>query len=186
MEKLVYVFLADGFEEVEGLTAVDLLRRAGAEVKTVSVTGKKQIMGAHEIRVESDLFIEELDAEKEKMADMLVLPGGMPGTTHLKEHQGLAALLKKQHDRGGFLAAICAAPSVFAGLGFLEGKRATSYPDCVDPKCCGSYVEEAVVRDGHVITSRGVGTAIPFALTLIEVLMGKDRAEEVAASILYR
>lgn len=186
MEKLVYVFLADGFEEVEGLTAVDLLRRAGAEVKMVSITGRKQITGSHGITVGSDLLWEELDVDKEKTADMLVLPGGMPGTTYLKEHQGLAALLEEQNRQGGFLAAICAAPSVFAGLGFLAEKRATSYPDCVDPKLCKDYVEEAVVRDGNVITSRGVGTAIPFALTLIEVLMGKDRAEEIAASILYR
>lgn len=178
---LVYVFLADGFEEVEGLTAVDLLRRAGAETLTVSVMGRKRIEGSHGIAVEADLLFE--DAVKK--ADLLVLPGGMPGTNYLREHKGLAALLEKQYQAGEKVAAICAAPSVLGGLGFLKERRATSYPTCLDGLPVGEYLEEKVVIDGNVITSRGVGTAIPFALALIESLFGKDKADEIAASIIY-
>lgn len=177
---LVYLFCADGFEEVEGLTAVDLLRRAGCEVKMVSVTGKKMVAGSHNIRIETDILFEEVKKE----ADMYVLPGGMPGTTTLKEHKGLAMMLKEQYEKGTWLAAICAAPSVFEGLGFLEGRSATSYPDCLSGDKL-TYLEVPVVTDGHMITSRGVGTAIPFALKLIEVLKGKEEAEKIASSIIY-
>ena len=98
----------------------------------------------------------------------------------------MAELLKKQYQNNGWIAAICAAPSVFAGLGFLENRKATSYPGCVDSSQCGSYVEEPVAVDGHVVTSRGVGTAIAFALQLIEELKGKEKADQIASSILYR
>lgn len=179
---LVYVFCADGFEEVEGLTTVDLLRRAEFEVKTVSIMGQKQVTGSHQITIETDMLFEDIKEE----ADLLVLPGGLPGTNYLRKHEGLEELLKKQYEREGWIAAICAAPSVFAGLGFLKGRKATSYPGCVDSTECGCYVEESVAVDGHVITSRGVGTAIDFALRLIEELKGKEKADQIASSILYR
>ena len=124
----VYVFFADGFEEVEGLTAVDLLRRAGVDVKMVSIMGRLQITGAHNISVNTDILIEDIKEE----ADMLVLPGGMPGTNYLREHEGLAELLKKQYKAGKWVAAICAAPSVLGELGFLKDKKATSYPGCLE------------------------------------------------------
>ena len=168
------MFFADGFEEVEALTAVDLLRRAGEDVRMVSVMGRKAVTGSHNISVECDMVFEEIG----KTADMLVLPGGLPGTDHLREHRELAQLLTEQYQDGRYVAAICAAPSVFAGLGFLENRKATSYPGCVDASRCGSYVE--------VITSRGVGTAIPFALALIEALESRAEAEKIAASIVYR
>ena len=181
---LVYMFIADGFEEVEGLTSVDLLRRAGIEVKMVSVMGRKNIEGAHGIRLETDLLIEELEGSVSP-ADMMVLPGGMPGTNYLRESAPLADLLKAQYESGRYVAAICAAPSVLAGLSFLKGRRATSYPGCLDGYEVGEYCREPVVTDGHVITSRGVGTAIPFALTLIEKLEGAGKADQIASSILY-
>ena len=181
---LVYMFIADGFEEVEGLTSVDLLRRADIEVKMVSVMGRKNIEGAHGIRLETDLLIEELEGS-ESLADMMVLPGGMPGTNYLRESAPLADLLKAQYESGRYVAAICAAPSVLAGLYFLKGRRATSYPGCLDGYEVGEYCREPVVTDGHVITSRGVGTAIPFALTLIEKLEGAGKADQIASSILY-
>ena len=181
---LVYMFIADGFEEVEGLTSVDLLRRAGIEVRMVSVMGRKNIEGAHGIRLETDILIEELN-DSSSEADMMVLPGGLPGTNYLRESAPLARLLKNQYDAGRFVAAICAAPSVLAGLSFLKGRRATSYPGCLDGLDVGEYCEEPVVTDGHVITSRGVGTAIPFALTLIEKLEGAGAANRIASSILY-
>lgn len=162
----VYVFCADGFEEVEGLTAVDLLRRAGVSVTMVSIMGRTKITGARNISVNTDILIEDIKEE----ADMLVLPGGMPGTNYLRDHEGLAELLKKQYEAGKWVAAICAAPSVFGGLGFLKDRKATSYP---------------VAVDGNVVTSRGVGTAIAFALKLIEVLISKEKADEIAASIVY-
>ena len=179
---LVYVFFADGFEEVEALTAVDLLRRAGEDGRMVSVMRRKAVTGSHNISVECDMVFEEIG----KTADMLVLPGGLPGTDHLREHRELAQLLTEQYQDGRYVAAICAAPSVFAGLGFLENRKATSYPGCVDASRCGSYVEDPVAVDGNVITSRGVGTAIPFALALIEALESRAEAEKIAASIVYR
>ena len=177
----VYVLCADGFEEVEGLTAVDLLRRAGIDVKMVSIMGRLQITGSHNISVNTDILIEDIKEE----ADMLLLPGGMPGTNYLREHEVLADLLKKQYEAGKWVAAICAAPSVFGGLGFLKDKEATSYPGCLDGIPVGAYKEDPVVVDGNVVTSRGVGTAIAFALKLIEVLISKEKAEEIAASIIY-
>lgn len=178
---LVYIFLADGFEEIEGLTAVDLLRRAGCDVKTVSVMKRKVIKGSHDICLYADMMFDDI---KDK-ADMLVLPGGMPGTNYLRDHEGLAALLKEQYEAGKWIGAICAAPSVFEGLGFLKDRKATSYPGAIH-ESVGEYLEDKVVADEHVITSRGVGTAIPFALKLIEVLCGAEKAEEIAASIIYR
>lgn len=178
---LVYIFLADGFEEVEGLTSVDLLRRAGVTVKMVSIMDSKTICGARGISVNADLLFDEMDEK----ADMLVLPGGLPGTNYLREHQGLSALLKQYYDNEQWIAAICAAPSVFAGLGFLEKRQATSYPGCLEGYMVGEVKEDPVVIDGHVITSRGVGTAIEFALAEIEVLSGREKADEIAASVVY-
>ena len=179
---LVYVFFADGFEEVEALTTVDLLRRADEDVRMVSIMGRKTVTGSHNISVECDMVFEEIG----RTADLLVLPGGLPGTNYLREHRELNHLLMEQYNDGGLVAAICAAPSVLAGLNFLKGRKATSYPGCVDPSQCGQYVEEPVAVDGNVITSRGVGTAIPFALALIEVLEGREKADQIADSIVYR
>lgn len=176
-----YLFFADGFEEVEGLTAVDLLRRAGVDARMVSIMGRKKVIGSHNIPIETDLLFEELKDE----ADLLVLPGGMPGTNHLREHGGLADLLRKQYESGKWVSAICAAPSVLAGLGFLEKRHATSYPTCLDGLSVGTYEDTPVVVDGNVITSRGVGTAIPFALTLIEKLVSQQKAQEISDSIIY-
>ena len=179
---LVYVFFADGFEEVEALTTVDLLRRADEDVRMVSIMGRKTVTGSHNISVECDMVFEEIG----RTADLLVLPGGLPGTNYLREHRELNHLLMEQYNDGGLVAAICAAPSVLAGLNFLKGRKATSYPGCVDPSQCGQYVEEPVAVDGNVITSRGVGTAIPFVLALIEVLEGREKADQIADSIVYR
>ena len=180
--KKVVVFLADGFEEVEGLTVVDLLRRAGAVVETVSVMGKLQIDGAHGIQVEADELFEKAFFDD---AELLVLPGGMPGTLHLKEHKGLADLLCKFNEKGKRIAAICAAPTVLGNLGLLKGKRITCYPG-VETEIQGAVMlRTQVAVDGNIITSRGVGTAIAFALKLIEVLVGEDKSREIAEAIVY-
>ena len=182
MTKQICVFLADGFEEIEGLTVVDLLRRAGVEVTTVSITGESMIHGAHGIDVQADTLFEDMNY---KGQDMLVLPGGMPGTLHLGGHKGLEALLREFYEEKKYLAAICAAPSVFGKYGFLNGRKATSYPGFEEALVGAEYQKEAVVVDEHMITSRGMGTAIPFALKLIEVLLGKEKADEVGTSIIY-
>ena len=168
--KKVVVFLADGFEEVEGLTVVDLLRRAGAVVETVSVMEKLQIDGAHGIQVEADELFEKAFFDD---AELLVLPGGMPGTLHLKEHKGLADLLCKFNEKGKRIAAICAAPTCcYPGM--------EEQLNCKEAKFC------SFVTDGNITTSRGVGTAIPFALELIRQLFGNEKASEIAESIVYK
>ncbi|MBR5047330.1 MAG: DJ-1/PfpI family protein [Eubacterium sp.] len=179
---MVYVFFAEGFEEVEALTAVDLIRRSGEKLQTVSVMGEKRVTGSHGITIETDILFDEVSLP----ADMLVLPGGMPGTKNLGAHEGLCKLLRQQYEEEGWLAAICAAPSVFAGLGFLKDRKATSYPGAVTDRDCGAYLEEEVVADGNIVTSRGVGTAIPFALKLVEILKGKEMADKISGSIIYR
>ncbi|MGC4019310.1 MAG: DJ-1/PfpI family protein [Muricomes sp.] len=180
--KQISIFLADGFEEIEGLTVVDLLRRAGVDVKTVSVTGSLSIHGAHDITVKADVLFEEQDFSD---MDMLVLPGGMPGTTHLQEHQGLKKLLEEQYAKEKYIAAICAAPGILGSLGFLEGRTACSYPT-VEAKLSGAnVVQDPVAVDGHIITSRGVGTAIPFSLELISKLCGSEKSEEIGKSIVF-
>ena len=180
--KKVIVFLADGFEEVEGLTVVDLLRRAGAEVQMVSVMGKLPITGARGIRVEADELFEKAVYED---ADLLVLPGGMPGTLHLKEHQGLAQLLREFDGKEKRIAAICAAPTVFGSLGILKDRKACCYPGMEEQLECKEAKHTAFVTDGHITTSRGVGTAIPFALELIRLLFSREKAKEIADSIVY-
>lgn len=182
MEKKAVVFLADGFEEIEGLTVVDLLRRAGVLVTTVSVTGQSLVHGAHGIDVQADRLFEEVSCEEQ---DLLVLPGGMPGTLHLEQHEGLRKVLEKAWDSQQLLAAICAAPSVFGKLGFLKGKKATSYPGFEEALEGAEYLTEEVVQDGRIITSRGLGTAIPFALVLIQNLFDEEKAKEIQESIIY-
>lgn len=178
----VYVFTADGFEEIEGLTVVDLMRRAGAQVEMVSIGDGLAVKGSHGIEIKADTFFEDVDFGQ---ADLLVLPGGMPGTLHLGEHQGLTKLLNESMAQGKRVAAICAAPSVLGGLGLLKGKRAVCYPGFED-KLTGAQVgTEEVVTDGNITTSRGLGTAIPFALELISLLFGQEKAKEIGASVVY-
>ena len=177
----VYVFCADGFEEVEGLTAVDLLRRAGVSVTMVSIMGRTKITGARNISVNTDILIEDIKEE----ADMLVLPGGMPGTKYLNEYQSLRDLLADFYRKGGKVAAICAAPTVLASLGFLEKRKATAYPSCMEGLAGAERSLESVVVDGNVTTSRGLGTAVDFALSLIGQLLGEKKADEIAESVVY-
>jgi 4-methyl-5(b-hydroxyethyl)-thiazole monophosphate biosynthesis len=177
----VIVFLADGFEEIEGLTVVDLLRRAGIKVTTVSIKEEKEIMGAHQIQVMADVTLSQADFDG---VDMLVLPGGMPGTLHLGECKVVTEKCVEFFKAGKEVAAICAAPSVLGDLGILEGKRCTCYPGFED-RLKGIVSTNPVEADGNVTTSRGMGTAIPFALKLIEKLINAEKAEEIKDSIIY-
>lgn len=182
MAKKAYVFLADGFEEVEGLTAVDLMRRAGIDVVTVSVMKGREVCGSHQIKVMADALFAELDFTD---ADLLVLPGGMPGTLHLQKHQGLEALLKDQNEKKKYIAAICAAPSILGALGFVKGRKAGIYPGMEEKLTNAEVSYDPVSTDGHIITSRGVGTAIPFALELVALLCGREKAEEIGKAIVF-
>ena len=178
----VCVFLADGFEEIEGLTVVDILRRAGVDTVMMSVTGEKMIRGSHGISVEADCLFDGSEADG---ADMLVLPGGMPGTTNLKAHSGVRKVVSDFAAEGKYVAAICAAPTILADLGLLKGRRVTCYP-AMEKEIQGAVITRAPVTvDGNLITSRGVGTAIDFALELIQILEGRAKAEEIAESIVY-
>lgn len=176
------VFLADGFEEIEGLTVVDILRRAGVDTVTVSVMGRKQISGSHGIPVGADEVFGDSDMDD---ADLLVLPGGMPGTLNLKAHEGLKELLRKFDSEKKYIAAICAAPSILSELGMLKGRKACAYPSFEDTLDCAEVRKVPVVTDGHITTGRGMGAAIPFALRLTELLCGKEKAEETGRSIVY-
>ena len=178
----VFVFLADGFEEIEGLTVVDMLRRADIPTVTVSVGNSKMITGAHRIEVEADIMFHEV---LEPEAAMYVLPGGMPGTLHLKEHEGLGKLLQKAYKNGKYLAAICAAPTVLEKYGMLEGRNATSYPTVEEELKSANYKTDKVVVDGNIITSRGMGTAIDFAAKLVELIKGTKEKDELLESIVY-
>ena len=178
----VYIFLADGFEEIEGLTVVDLLRRAGIDITMVSITGSKEITGAHNIKVIADELFDETGYNNAKM---LVLPGGMPGTTHLLEHKKLCELLLRHNSEDKMIAAICAAPSVLGMHGILEGKKVTCYPGFEDKLIGANYTNEKVVKDKNVITSKGLGTAIDFAASIIEHYQGKEAADMIKSSIQY-
>lgn len=178
----ICVFLADGFEEVEGLTVVDLLRRAGEDVVTVSIMGRKEVTGSHGITVLADTLFEQVDYSG---VDLLVLPGGMPGTKYLKESEKLTELLTEWNGDKKKLAAICAAPSVFGELGFLRGKTAVCYPGFESALQGAVIGKQKVEVDGHITTSKGPGTAMEFALTLIQQLQGVEKAEEIRSGLLY-
>lgn len=178
----VYIFLASGYEEIEGLTVVDLLRRANIEIMMVSITGDIYVTGSHHITSKADALFENVDFAD---ADMLVLPGGIPGTNNLKAHEGLDHLLKQFSEKGKKLSAICAAPSILGTKGLLKGKKATCYPGYED-SLTGAHVKNAaVVEDGNIITSKGMGTAIDFSLSIIKNLAGEEEAVKIAKAIQY-
>lgn len=179
----VSIFFADGLEEIEGLTVVDLLRRAGISIEIVSINGTNTIKGSHGIEITADCRYEDADFSE---TEMFVLPGGMPGTTHLSKYQPLCKLLTAAAQEGKYIAAICAAPSVLGGLGLLKGKKATCYPGFEDKLIGATPLTDAVVQDGRAITSRGMGTAIEFSGKLIENLIDKQTADDLLDSIMYR
>lgn len=179
----VCIFLAEGFEEVEALTVVDLLRRADVEVVMASVDGKTDVTGAHGICVKADAAAETVNYDE---MDMLVLPGGMPGTLNLGKNEIVCRQVTAFAENGKLLGAICAAPSVLGSLGILHGREAVCYPG-FEEKLEGAKVSFGPVKtDGNVITSRGLGTAIAFAGAIIEKLAGKEAADSVLTGIIYQ
>jgi 4-methyl-5(b-hydroxyethyl)-thiazole monophosphate biosynthesis len=178
---MVYLFLADGFEEVEALTVVDVLRRAGVALKTVSVMKDLTVTGAHGVAVVADELFGDADCVQ---CEMIILPGGGPGTERLFAHEGLKAALTDFAAAGRRISAICAAPMILARNGFLKGRKATIYDGMEDELADAEYVKEDVVRDGQFITSRGPGTAMPFAFALAKILAGDEAADKVRAAML--
>lgn len=181
--KRVNIYLAEGFEEIEAITVVDVLRRGSIDARMVSITGKKAVKGAHGVVVEADELFEYADNHG---ADMLVLPGGMPGTRYLGEHKGLSGVISDFAAKNKFIAAICAAPSVLGRMGLLSGRKAVCYPG-FEEALKGAVIDEDIVsQEGNFITSKGPGTAIYFALKLVELLTDKDTAEELREGMIVQ
>lgn len=182
MPKTAYLFLATGFEEIEAITTIDLLRRAGIACITVALGDSLQVAGAHHIPVIADQALSSVNLEQ---ADALILPGGLPGVTNLNESTSLRQLITEGYKAGKLIAAICAAPMILGQLGILQGKEATTYPS-FEPHLEG-YIptERSVAVSGQVITARSAGVTIPFALAIITQLLGQDVADEVRSAIIY-
>ncbi len=179
--KTIYLFLAEGFEEVEALTPVDVLRRAGLPVKTVSVTGELVVTGTHGVPVIADLLFDELD---ENDAEMLILPGGMPGAVNLDNHESLDKLLKAFAEAGKPLAAICAAPLVLGKRGLLNGKKVTCYPGFEEYLEGAVYTAALVEKDANFITGKGPGAAMDFAFAILEQFSGIAKVNELKQSMM--
>jgi protein deglycase len=178
MSSRAVVVLAEGFEEIEAVTVVDVLRRAGVEV-TVAGLERGAVRGSHDISVVAERAIDGIAADD---FDALILPGGMPGAARLRDDARVKALVQAFASAGKLCAAICAAPIALEAAGALTGRRATSYPGFELPSA--SYLEEKVVIDGNLVTSRGVGTALEFALTLVELLATPEKAVELRQRML--
>ena len=179
--KQIAVFLAEGFEEIEAVTTIDILRRAGLHVTAVAIGEDLPVTGAHGLSLVADEFFDEMDFDE---VQALVLPGGMPGTLNLQAHQGLEAKLKEfaaRKDR--YVAAICAAPLVLGELGLLQGRQATCYPGFEASLKGAVKSPQPAVADGNTVTADGPGHAQEFALKLVEVLLGADKAQAVAQGL---
>lgn len=180
----VYVLLADGFEEIEALTSVDVLRRAGLKVITVGISGEAAV-GAHRISVMCDVCAAGGSYSLDDPA-MLVLPGGMPGAENIDSFRATDRYIEDTLGAGGFVGAICAAPMVLGKRGYLRGRRATCFPGFEKYLDGAILTEEDAVRDGCIITSRCMGTALPFALEMAECLIGKEKRDSLERSIMGR
>jgi 4-methyl-5(b-hydroxyethyl)-thiazole monophosphate biosynthesis len=179
----VYVHLADGFEEIEALTSVDLLRRAGVKVETVSIMGRLNVTGAHDVEVIADIVFADADYDS---CEMIVLPGGTVGANHLSDHDGLRQKLLSFANGSRRIAAMCASPNlVLAPLGILDGRKATGYPGFDDNMGKAVLTEGDAVKDDNIITSRGPATSMPFALALVEELCGRAARDDLAKELLY-
>ncbi len=177
---MIYMFLANGFEEVEALCPLDLLRRAGLDVTTVGI-GSDTVVGAHGIAVQADI---PDTLYRDSAPDMIILPGGMPGTKHLDASPTVDAALRAASNRGAYLAAICAAPMVLGKRGYLRGKEAICFPGFEEYLEDATVSEKRVVRDGLIITAAGMGVALDFGLALVAALKGQDAADALRRAVL--
>lgn len=179
--KTAFVFLATGFEEIEALGTVDILRRGGVKVMTVSIMGDLKVMGAHNIPVIADYLFEDADFS---VTDALILPGGIPGSNHLNMCSRLKMLVLEKNKEGKLLGAICAGPMVLGGLGLLKGRKATCFPNFEPTMIGATCVAEGVVVDGNIVTCQGPGFVFDFGLMLLKILRDEDVANEAAAALL--
>lgn len=178
----IYVFMANGFEEIEALAPVDILRRGGQEVSTVSVTGTLWVESSHGITVKADMLFDESDFAD---ADMLLLPGGMPGSVNLNNHEGLRLLLLSHAERGGRIGAICAAPMVLGSLGLLQGRRATCSPGFEVYLDGAEFTAELVTVDGNIITGEGPGASLPYAYKILSFFAGDEAVHALQKKMQY-
>lgn len=176
---MVYVLLADGFEEIEALAPVDFLRRAGVPVTTATLSSDS-VRGAHEIFVSADRILDDADLSD---AEMIILPGGLPGTTNLDKHPRMTDILASVYERGGYLAAICAAPMVLGKRGYLKGKKAICYPGFEEYLTGAELSSTPVVRDGRIITAKSAGVAWQFGYELAKIFVGADVCETVRKNL---
>ena len=180
---MIYVFLATGFEDIEAIAPVDIMRRAGLKVQTVSITGERVVMSAHGVGITSDILLQEVDFGK---AEMLVLPGGLPGSTNLDACQPLTRAIKQHFETGGAIAAICAAPLVFGHLGLLKGRLATCYPG-VDSELRGANYTAAIVEHyGNIITGKGPAAAFEFGYTIVDYFLGEGASLPLRQGMIYK
>ena len=180
---MVYMLLGTGFEETEAIAPLDLLRRAGVDVMTVGVNGKI-IRGGHNIGIEADILLSEMDLTN---LEMIILPGGLGGVTSVRASQDAMNALRFAWDNGKFVAAICAGPTVLADLGITDHKQATCYPGCEDGMGNAKMVANAAaVRDGMLITGTSAGCAVSFGLELVKALKGETVAKEIGKQIVIR
>lgn len=180
---MVYVILAEGFEEIEALTVVDVVRRAGVEVCMVSITSEKEVKGAHGIVVAADVLLPNTDLAA---SELVVLPGGMPGAVNLRKCHVLCEELNKRAEKNLPIAAICAAPFILGELGILKGKKTTCYPG-FEEKLTGAHATGTMVeKDGNIITGKGPAAAMEFALKIAELLTSKKQSDEVATGMLCK
>lgn len=178
--KKVCVFLADGFEMIEGLTTVDVLRRAGVEVDTVSIQETKTVTASHGISLQADKMFDEVDYTEK---DMIVLPGGSVGTENLDAHEGVKEVVRQFIKASKYVAAICAAPGILGKMGYLEGKKAVSHPSMTQFLYGADVQNSPAVRDGYIITGRAMAASLEFALLILESLEGKAAVDKVCAGI---
>ncbi|MBP3918609.1 MAG: DJ-1/PfpI family protein [Clostridia bacterium] len=178
---MVYLFLADGFEEIEALCPLDLLRRAGADIQTVGVTGKT-VTGSHNITVTADITADEIVLDRS--LEMIILPGGMPGTANLDASGAVHETIRWAAERGVTIGAICAAPMILGKLGYLSGRSAICFPGFEKYLIGANISAKPVVADENFITAKGMGVALPFGLTLVAALFGEETAEELKKSVM--
>jgi len=178
----VYEFLADGFEEIEAMAPVDILRRGGVEVVTVSINDGRAVTSSHGIEVKADTTFGQADLSD---ADMLLLPGGLPGSTNLNAHEGVREALLRQNAAGKRIGAICAAPMVLGSLGLLQGRRATCSPGFEGYLEGASYTAELFTVDGNIITGEGPAASLPYAYKILEMLTSRELSDDLQAKMQY-
>lgn len=177
---MIYLFLANGFEEIEGLTALDVLRRAGEEVMTVGV-GSEKIVGSHKVPVICDTTVDKIEKTDDLKA--VILPGGMPGTLNLEADKTVQKYIDFANEKGALVCAICAAPSILGHKGLLQGKKAVCFPGFEKDLTGADICKNGVVRDGNIITAKGMGVSLEFGLEILAVLQGKEKADAVKAAV---